>query len=36
MTTPRVQLEVRAERLKLLKMTLANDDFLPREFVATY
>ncbi len=32
-TTPRVQHEVKAERPRLHKVILVNDDFTPREFV---
>ena len=32
-TSPRVQLELKAERPRLHKVMLVNDDFTPREFV---
>lgn len=32
-TTPRVQLETKAQRPRLHKVMLVNDDFTPREFV---
>ena len=34
-TTSRIQLQVKAERPRLHKVILVNDDFTPREFVVT-